>query len=261
MSVIGQSKGKWRWPGALALIVAIAIIGVPALSQASLTIDPHVMRTSGPIRRLHGTLWTLPDTEGLTPRDRTVGGILAHSLVCQTFAAEYPDLLFVEVEFATYARANTGPVTFHLRASPDAADDLFTITFDAADVEDNVYRKFEFSPIRESAGRSFCFCLEAPEAEPGNAITVWGSTEDTYPAGEVVLEGLEDRGVRDLTFRLGYDPPLGVKAGVLLERLVANKPSLWGDKRFYILLAVAYLVLLYVLFVRVMGMRPPGEMR
>ncbi|MBU0703224.1 MAG: hypothetical protein KKC18_05090, partial [Chloroflexi bacterium] len=173
---------------------------------------------------------------------------------CQPFTAEYPSLSLVEVRFATYARENTGPVIFHLRASPDAADDLFAATIEAADLEDNAYHTFEFPPLRDSAGRSFCFCLEAPEAEPGNAITVWGATEEAYPDGEAVLEGLKDRGVRDLTFRLGYDPPLRVRAGILLNNLAANKPSLWGDRWFYILLAAAYLALLYTLFARVVGL-------
>ena len=67
------------------------------------------------------------------------------------------------------------------------------------------------------------------------------------------MVGLADRGVRDLTFRLGYDPPLGVKANILLARLADSKPSLWGDRWLYILLTVAYLALLYALFARVVG--------
>ncbi|OQY19485.1 MAG: hypothetical protein DRJ03_08520 [Chloroflexi bacterium] len=75
----------------------------------------------------------------------------------------------------------------------------------------------------------------------------------------VPSDPLENRGVRDLTFRLGYDPPLGEKASILLNRLAANKPSLWGDKRFYILLAVAYLALLYALFARAVGLTASEE--
>lgn len=83
---------------------------------------------------------------------------------------------------------------------------------------------------------------------------VWGATEDFYPDGEAVLEGLAERGVRDLTFHLGYDPPLGTRAGILLDNLAANKPSLWGDKWSYIMLGGAYLALLYALFARVVGL-------
>lgn len=253
--------GKWRQKALVALVLtaAIALIGVATLSRAPLTVTPRVLRANGPIRQLPSTLWAWPEVEGITPRDTTVGEILPPAHVCQTFAAEYPNLILVEVRFATYARENTGPVIFYLKTSPDATEDLFTFTLDAADLEDNAYHTFEFPPIPDSAGRSFCFCLEAPEAETGNSITVWGATEDAYPDGEAVLEGLKDRGVRDLTFRLGYDPPLRVRAGILLNNLTADKPSLWGDKWFYVLLAGAYLVLLYALFARAVGMAGSEE--
>ncbi len=180
--------------------------------------------------------------------NKSVGELLASTEAGQTFTAEHSGFSLVEVRLATLARANTGPVVFHLRESPDASVDLFVTTIEAADVKDNAYHIFEFPPIRDSIGRSFYFGLESPDAEQGNAITVWGTTEDIYPDGKAVLEGLKDCGVRDLTFRLGYDPPLGERASILLNRVVANKPSLWGDKSFYILLAAVYLALLYVLF-------------
>ncbi|HEY73810.1 MAG TPA: hypothetical protein G4N99_11120 [Thermoflexia bacterium] len=191
--------------------------------------------------------------------NKSVGELVASAQVGQTFTAEHSGLFLVEVRFATLARENTGPLVFRLKTSPDAAQDLFTTTIETADLEDNAYHAFEFPPLPDSAGSTFCFCLEAPEAEPGNGITVWGATEDEYPDGEAVLVGLDDRGVRDLTFRLGYDPPLGEKASILLNRLAANKPSLWGDKRFYILLAVAYLALLYALFARAVGLTASEE--
>jgi len=237
----------------------IVLVGIVVLFRSTLTITPRVLKANGPIRQLHGTLWVWPDVGGLVPKGSTIGELVASTQACQTITAEYPGLFLVDIKFATFARANTGPVIFHLRVSPDAAEDLFTTTIEAADVEDNAYYSFEFPSLADSAGRTLYFCLEAPQAEPGNAITIWGATEDEYPNGEAVLVGLEDRGVRDLTFRLGYDPPLTVKAGILLDRLAANKPSLWGDKQFYIVLALAYLVLLYILFVWVMKVGVSGD--
>ena len=208
--------------GGVALILTFGLLGIQKSVDQVSTRQPHT--------------------------NKSVDELVASTQAGQTFTAEHSGLNLVEVRLATYARENTGPVIFYLKTSPDAAEDLFTFTLDAADLEDNAYRPFEFPPIPDSAGRSFYFCLEAPEAESGNAITVWGATEDAYPDGEAVLEGLKERGVRDLTFRLGYDPPLAERARILLENLVANKPSLWGDKRLYILLALAYLALLYALF-------------
>ncbi len=180
----------------------------------------------------------------------TVGELLQSAAVGQTFVAEYAGLSRIEVMLATYARPNTGPLTFHLRSSPDAEEDLTTLAFDAAGVVDNRCYVFEFPPIRNSAGRSYYFCLEAPQAAPGNAITVWGNTEDVYPDGEAILQGVAGNGVRDLTFRLGYNPPLWQRVSILTQRLTANKPSVWGDVRLYALLAAAYVVLLFLFFAR-----------
>lgn len=175
-----------------------------------------------------------------------VGEIQASVTVGQTFIAEYDGLSRVEVYLATYARHNTGPLVFHLRADPCSGADLVTATFDAEEVADNSYHVFEFSPIRSSGGCLYCFFLEAPEATPGNAITVWGAREDAYAEGEAILDGLGERRVHDLTFRLGYELTALDKVAVFLERLAVNKPSLWGDERLYVFLGVAYLVLLYV---------------
>lgn len=178
-----------------------------------------------------------------------VGELVTSTTAGQTFIAEYPGLSHVEILLATYARRNTGTLVFHLREAADTADDLVTLTVDAAKAKDNAYNTFEFTPIRDSANRTFYFYLEAPEAEMGNAITVGGATEDTYSHGEAVLKGLEGHNVHDLTFRLGYDLPTMAKVNIFLEHLVANKPSLWGDKCLYISLVVAYLSLLYALLI------------
>ncbi len=189
----------------------------------------------------------------------TVGELLPSAAAGQTFVAEYSGLCRIEVLLATYDRSNTGPLTFHLRSSRDAREDLVTLAFDAADVVDNTYYVFKFPPIRDSAGRSFYFCLEAAHAAPGNAITVWGSTEDVYPDGEAVLHGLEGNGVRDLTLRLGYSPPLWQRVGILARRLTANKPSVWGDVRLYAVLAAVYVVLLFLLFARLLSTDADAE--
>lgn len=174
----------------------------------------------------------------------TVGELLSSNTVGQTFVAEYDGLSSVEVLLATYARGNSGLLIFHLRSSLDATD-LVTFTFDAANVRDNAYYVFEFPPLPDSAGRAFYFQLEASEAEPGNAITVWGTSEDVYPEGMAVLQGL-DSGICDLAFRLRYDLPLRDGIHVLLDRLTAGKPSLLGDKWLYVLLGGTYLSLIYV---------------
>ncbi len=78
-----------------------------------------------------------------------------------------------------------------------------------------------------------------------------------YPQGEAIFQSLQSD-VQDLTFRLGYKPSLGEKLGILIERLARYKPSVWGDKRFYILLGTIYGVLLYATLLQILHMSSSG---
>ena len=178
-----------------------------------------------------------------------VGELLTPVSIGQTFVAEYDGLCRVELYLSTYGRHNTGPVVFHLRY-PISSTDLLTITIDASEVSGNAYQVFEFSPLRDSRGQSFYFFLEAPQATPGNAIAIWGTTEDIYPNGEAIIQGIAQPKIRDLTFRLGYQSSLAEKINFLINRLAVNKPSLWGDRKFYVCLGLAYLVLLYTVLIK-----------
>ena len=182
---------------------------------------------------------------------QVVGELVASATIGQTFVAEYPGLSRVEVKLATYARRNSGPLIFHLRAAPNATEDVVTLTLDAAEIEDNAYHSFDFPPIRDSAGHTFYFYLETPEAEPDNAITAWGTTEDAYPDGKAVLRDVPGHGVHDLTFRLEYNPTWWQTIEIVLGLLADHKPSVWGNPWFYVLLGVSYLLLLYAFFVQV----------
>lgn len=134
------------------------------------------------------------------PRHRQPAAeIWGRQTVGQTFVAQKNGLNRIDLLLATYARENTGPVIFHLRESPTGGEDLATARFDASDVRDNAYRSFAFLPLRDSQNRSYYLFLEAPEAEPGNAITVWASPVDTYSQGQAYVAGEPQPG--DLTFR------------------------------------------------------------
>lgn len=179
-----------------------------------------------------------------------VGEVVGSASVGQTFITEYNGLSRIELLLTTYGRRNTGPLIFHLRTSA-ADNDLVTIAIDSGEVEDNTYQIFEFPPLRGLAGQHLYFFVEAPQATLGNAIGVWGVTEDVYPDGKAIVRGMQDQRVQDLAFRLGYHPSVLEKSDILLSRLAANKPSLWGDRKLYICLGGAYLVLCYIVLVQV----------
>ncbi|MFQ5592601.1 MAG: glycosyltransferase family 39 protein [Anaerolineae bacterium] len=134
---------------------------------------------------------------------QTAGEIWGEQTVGQTFIAEKDGLNRIDVFLATYARDNAGPVIFHLRESTITTQDLATIRFDAADVQDNAYRQFTFPPLGDSENHAYYFFFEAPEARPGNAITVWASPTDTYSQGQAYLAGQPQAG--DLAFRTYAD--------------------------------------------------------
>jgi glycosyltransferase involved in cell wall biosynthesis len=100
----------------------------------------------------------------------------------QTFVSAENGLCRIEVLFATFGRINTGRVILSLRADPAAVQDLRTVQVRAAALRDNEYHHFDFEPLPDSAGRSLYFCLEAPEAVPGDAVSAW-VFEDAGPRG------------------------------------------------------------------------------
>ncbi len=91
-------------------------------------------------------------------------------------------------------------------------------------------------------------CLDAPpnEIAPNGELetleTGSRSIEVTFDTFATVARVATD--IATYTARVGSEP-----SSPLLDRLVRNKPSIWGNKSFYILLGVLYLTLL-CLFLR-----------
>jgi glycosyltransferase involved in cell wall biosynthesis len=100
----------------------------------------------------------------------------------QTFFAAKDGLHRLEILFATFGRINTGELVFHLRPSVTLTEDIVTVQVSVAALKDNQYHHFNFEPLPESAGCSYYFCLEAPSAVPGDAVSVW-AFEDDGPEG------------------------------------------------------------------------------
>lgn len=167
----------------------------------------------------------------------------------QTFVAPYSGLYRVDVLLLTYGRINTHDVVFHLKANPKE-EDLFKVTINARQVTDGAYFGFTFPRIPDSAGKTFFFYLDSPESVPGDAITIGSKGGDPYANGTAYLNGLPTE--QDLTFVARYRPGFWETVNALLNHLVKNKPSIWGDRRLYLSLAFLYLALLGLLFNRMM---------
>lgn len=156
----------------------------------------------------------------------------------QTFLAPMDDLQRIDVILRTYGRKNTQDVTFFLKQSPDSAEVIYQETFNASEVKNNQWRTFEFPPISDSAGKTFFFYFASADSTVGNAITVGGADGDYYNGGIVYVGPTPAEG--DLAFRTYYGLSPKEKLSILGQRLVEDKPSIWGDIRFYILLLALY---------------------
>ncbi len=167
----------------------------------------------------------------------------------QTFLAPRNGLHRIDVILRTYERRNMHDVTFYLKQSPDSPEILYQETFNAVTVGNNRWRRFEFPPIPDSAGKTYFFYLASPDSVAGDAISVGGATGDFYDDGITHLAVGPAQG--DLAFRTYYNLSPGEKLAMLGQRLVEDKSSIWGSINFYILLLALYILILLRIFVEI----------
>jgi hypothetical protein len=191
---------------------------------------------------------TLPPS-GNTISNTPAGELEGDTRFGQTFVSVAPGLHRIDVLLATYARPNTHNVVFHLKAGPDAVEDIYTEVFNASDVVDNAYRNFAFPAIQDSAGKTYFFYLESPESEPGDAITIWGNPDNPYPDGYGYLNDMATGG--DLNFQAYYSPDLWHRVMLLLDQLRAGRSGVWGSRWPYASLLSGYAFLTAMLLYQI----------
>jgi 4-amino-4-deoxy-L-arabinose transferase-like glycosyltransferase len=174
--------------------------------------------------------------------------IYGEHTVGQTFVARHDDLSRIDVRMATYARPQLYPVVFVLKESPAAQVELARVIAPPLTVQDNAFYPFSFAPIPNSAGRSYYFEIQSPQAPAERPVTVWYQPADVYVDGEGYLEG---RPVidADMTFRTYYHlGSLDQAVSYFRSRLPESKPGIWGEPFFYDTFLVLYVIVLGVLF-------------
>lgn len=149
-----------------------------------------------------------------------IGEIYGSKIISQSFVSSENGLNRIDILLATYARNNTENVSFYLREA-DSNTDIVIITVNAEKIRDNTYHSFKFGPILESKGKTYIFSIESPDSKPGDAITIWHNTEDTYPNGSILMDNISIPG--DLGFRVYYfEIIFGVLQILLLVGLVSG---------------------------------------
>jgi hypothetical protein len=179
--------------------------------------------------------------------------IAGERIIGQSFVAPRNKLNRIDLLFQTYGRKNTHDVTLRLLAAPENGDSLlqglevYQTTFNAAVISDQSWGMFTFPPLPDSAGKTYFIALQSPQSTDGNAITVGGIERDVYTAGSAFLGPVPVPA--DITFRTCYALSVNEKLSILGQQLVKNRPSLWGDLRFYLLLLILYALILLRVFV------------
>ena len=117
------------------------------------------------------------------------GELLGGHSFGQTFALQYDGLYRIDLYTATYARENSHPVLFRVRATPDAGEDLVRLELPAAEISNSGPTVITFPPLAGTAGKTLYFSVESPGSVPGDAITVYRQEEDVYPDGQMYQDG------------------------------------------------------------------------
>jgi hypothetical protein len=127
-----------------------------------------------------------------------VGEIVGPVTVGQTFKSQRDDLSGIGVPFGTYMRNNDHPVEFHLREYGSDID-LVMLQISPQRIRDNALMILMFSPIHDSAQKVFFFFFTSPSSSSGDAFTLWMSSADVYPDGQMIIDDRPSAG--DLVFR------------------------------------------------------------
>jgi hypothetical protein len=167
----------------------------------------------------------------------------------QSFVASQPGLYRVALLLAREGQTNRSPVVFHLREGAEATADLATVTINASHLEDvttmvrrpYAYQSFAFSPIPDSAGKTFYFWVESPQSPAEDPLLVRYQFGNVYPEGAMSIDGSAIDG--DLAFRVYYTKGFLGNVALLLERLVEHRPFPWDNKAFYVAIFIIYLML------------------
>ncbi len=204
--------------------------------------------------------------------------------VKQEFVSEYPGLYKISIFLTGQEGLNEDVViTFHLRESCNAQSDLRRVaaTISAADIANDLFYPFTFTPIDESTNQKFCFILVPSLAQGEKTVGVRASILDVYAGGKalykplpkinpvaakiepinqlnsafthkvflpIILVSQSNKKTNiDIGFQLHYNGRPLETIGVFMTRLTKHKPYFWGSICFYIFLFIVYISALYLL--------------
>jgi len=177
-------------------------------------------------------------------------------IIGQTFVAPVDGLQRIDVVLRTFGRQNTKDVNFIL-TEIDASEFIYRETFNASEAGNNQWRTFEFPPITNSQGKTFLFYFGSPESIIDDAITVGGGEGDFYSEGSAIAGPMPTNA--DLAFRTYYGLSAAEKMSIFGRRLVEDKPAIWGNLFFYVVLVIFYGLILLWAFIEIFKLVWPNR--
>lgn len=116
--------------------------------------------------------------------NRNAGEVTGEREVGQTFESIRGNLTGFAFQIATYgARENTHDVVFELRERVEDREPIRRVAVNARAFGDHQRYRFSFTPLADSAGKTYYASLRSPSSVPGDAITVDYQNENPYEKG------------------------------------------------------------------------------
>ena len=120
----------------------------------------------------------------------------------QTFHYNLNNLSGVSFKLGTYMRKNEGPLQIGIR-NLGSKRDIYQTSIQADSITDNEYFDFRFPPVKFSKGKDYYVYIKSLSSAKDKSITAYSSTVDSYPGGELFINGEPQAG--DLAFKVYYN--------------------------------------------------------
>ena len=154
-----------------------------------------------------------------------------------SFLATEDDLTGIDVRMATNGRLNSGSLIFTLATSLTGAP-LRTLQLPSANIRPDLFHRFAFEPIEDSAGQTYYLTLAAPGVETGNGVSPWTQDCNCEPSSELYING-ERQDQRELAMSVVYRAETRGTLWELINRMSQYKPELVKGVGFLLISLVA----------------------
>lgn len=202
-------QGRYIFPviGVLYNLIAYAFSEIPhkTLARVTAVLALLLFVWGGPLVALRN-LSPITFPRPVVPADADVGEIGGRVEISQDFVSECSGTINqVKLYFGTYRRANTHAVTIRL-TNTKTNRVLLEQVVPAKSIPDGKWFSLNISPFQTSYGDAFRIAVSSPDSVSGDAVTLWTSMADAYPAGQAFRNG-NPTGT-DLTFQYQCIQPL-----------------------------------------------------